>query len=210
MINQIECGRCKPSYDTARKIFEILTSLEQQHSAKASDICSRELISVYKNETLHTAITKMRSNSVSQVPVFDGSRVIGLISEDGLARNMIEKEEKQLGKMLITVMMDPPTQIVDEGVPGAIISLVRFSKCVLVSEKEQHGIITFRHSEDGRITPSSYDPSEVTQAHYNSHNLYIHNKYLYCCFEATGSHIGTTPIGHQYWASHYLRSLSIF
>lgn len=144
MINQIECGRCKPSYDTARKIFEILTSLEQQHSAKASDICSRELVSVQKNESLHTAITKMRSNSISQVPVFDGSRVIGLISEDGLARNMIEKEEKQLGKMLITVMMDPPPPIVDEGVPAkAIIPLVRFSKCVLVSEKGTvNGIIT--------------------------------------------------------------------
>ena len=70
---------------------------------------------MHKNETLHTAITKLRSNSISQVPVFDGSRVIGLISEDGLARNMIEKEEKQLGKMLITVMMDPPPPIVDEG-----------------------------------------------------------------------------------------------
>ena len=51
-----------------------------------------------KNESLHTAITKMRSNSISQVPVFDGSRVIGLISEDGLARNMIEKEENNSAK----------------------------------------------------------------------------------------------------------------
>jgi predicted transcriptional regulator len=57
---------------------------------------------------------------------------------------MIEKEEKQLGKMLITVMMDPPPPIVDEGVPAkAIIPLVRFSKCVLVSEKGTvNGIIT--------------------------------------------------------------------
>ena len=28
MINQIESGRCKPSYETARKIFEVLSSLE--------------------------------------------------------------------------------------------------------------------------------------------------------------------------------------
>lgn len=144
MINQIECGRCKPSYDTAKRIFEILTSLEQQHSLKAIDICSHGLISVQKNESLHTAINKMRSNSISQVPVFDGSRVIGLISEDGLAKSMIEKEEQQLSKMLISVMMDPPPPIVDEGVPAkAIIPLVRFSKCVLVSEKGTvNGIIT--------------------------------------------------------------------
>jgi predicted transcriptional regulator len=46
--------------------------------------------------------------------------------------------------MLISVMMDPPPPIVDEGVPAkAIIPLVRFSKCVLVSEKGAvNGIIT--------------------------------------------------------------------
>ncbi len=144
MINQIECGRCKPSYDTARKIFEVLTSLEQEHSLKAIDICSKKLISVQNNESLHTAVAKMRSHSISQVPVFEGSRVIGLVSEDGLARSMIEKDEKQLSKLLISVMMDPPPPIVDGGVPAkAIIPLVRFSKCVLVSEKGAvNGIIT--------------------------------------------------------------------
>ena len=86
----------------------------------------------------------MRSNSISQIPVFDGSLVIGLISEDGLAKSMIEKEEKQLSTMLISVMMDPPPPLVDEGVPAkAIIPLVRFSRCVLVSEKGAViGIIT--------------------------------------------------------------------
>ena len=34
MINQIETGRCKPSYDTAKKIFEILSSLEGNSSKK--------------------------------------------------------------------------------------------------------------------------------------------------------------------------------
>src|SRR4051795_7638938 len=77
MINQIESGRCKPSYETARKIFEILSSLEGQSSMKAGDICNRNLISAQKHETLHAVINKMRSNSISQVPVFDGSRVVG-------------------------------------------------------------------------------------------------------------------------------------
>ena len=48
----------------------------------------------------------MRSNFISQVPVFEGTHVIGLISEDGLARNMIEKEEKQLSKMQVSSMME--------------------------------------------------------------------------------------------------------
>lgn len=144
MINQIESGRCKPSYETARKIFEILNSLEGQSSPKAGDICSRNLISVQKYETLHSAIQKMRLNSISQIPVFDGFRVIGILSEDGLAKNVIEKDEKKIRDMLITIIMESPPPVVDVSTPAkALVPLVRFAKCVLVSEQgDVIGIIT--------------------------------------------------------------------
>jgi predicted transcriptional regulator len=144
MINQIESGRCKPSYETARKIFEILGSLEGQSSMKAGDICSRNLISVQKYETLNTAIDKMRSNSISQIPVFDGSRVVGILSEDGLAKSMVEKDEKKMRNMVISMVMEIPPPVVDVSTPAkALVPLVRFAKCVLISEKSTViGIIT--------------------------------------------------------------------
>jgi predicted transcriptional regulator len=144
MINQIESGRCKPSYETARKIFEILSSLEGQSSMKAGDICNRKLISAQKHETLHAVINKMRSNSISQVPVFDGSLVVGILSEDALAKSMIEKDEKKLRNIMIMVIMEPPPPVVDVSTPAkALVPLVRFAKCVLVSEKgDVIGIIT--------------------------------------------------------------------
>jgi predicted transcriptional regulator len=144
MINQIESGRCKPSYETARKIFEILGSLEGQSSMKAGDICSRNLISVQKYETLNTAIDKMRSNSISQIPVFDGSRVVGILSEDGLAKSMVEKDEKRMRNMVISMVMETPPPVVDVSTPAkALVPLVRFAKCVLISEKSTViGIIT--------------------------------------------------------------------
>jgi predicted transcriptional regulator len=144
MINQIESGRCKPSYETARKIFEILSSLEGQSSMKAGDICNRKLISAQKHETLHAVINKMRSNSISQVPVFDGSRVVGILSEDALAKSMIEKDEKKLRNIMIMEIMEPPPPVVDVSTPAkALVPLVRFAKCVLVSEKgDVIGIIT--------------------------------------------------------------------
>jgi len=144
MINQIESGRCKPSYETARKIFEILSSLEGQSSMKAGDICSRKLISAQKHETLHAVINKMRSNSISQIPVFDGSRVVGILSEDALAKSMVEKDEKELRNSMIMIIMEPPPPVVDVSTPAkALVPLVRFAKCVLVSEKgDVIGIIT--------------------------------------------------------------------
>jgi len=144
MINQIESGRCKPSYETARKIFEVLNSLEGQSSVRAGDICSRNLVYVLKSDSLHKAIELMRKNSFSQVPVFDTTKPIGLISEDGLVKHMVEKEEKDLRTMKVENVMEPPPPIVDVATPAkALISLVRFSKCALVSERGNVvGIVT--------------------------------------------------------------------
>jgi predicted transcriptional regulator len=144
MINQIESGRCKPSYETARKIFEILSSLEGSTSMKAGDICSRHLISVQRGEKLHKAIDIMRHNSISQIPVFDTSRVVGILTEDGLAKIMVEKDEKELRNVQVAHVMEPPAPIVDVSTPAkALIPLVRFAKCILVSEKGNViGIVT--------------------------------------------------------------------
>ncbi|MGH9909870.1 MAG: CBS domain-containing protein [Nitrososphaerales archaeon] len=144
MINQIESGRCKPSYETARKIFEVLGSLEEQPSMHAGDICSRNLICVSKSDSVHNAIELMHKHSVSQIPVFDLTKPVGLISEDGLVKHMVEKEEQELKNMKVEDIMDPPPPIVDAKTPAkALVPLVRFSKCALVSEKGAViGIIT--------------------------------------------------------------------
>jgi predicted transcriptional regulator len=136
MVNQIESGRCKPSYETARRIFEILSSLEGRTSMKVGNLCSRNLISVQKDQRLFTAIDVMRKNSISQIPVFDGSKVVGILTEDGLAKIMVEKDEKELRNVPAAEMMEPPPPIVDNSTPAkALIPLVRFAKCILVSEK---------------------------------------------------------------------------
>jgi len=145
MINQIESGRCKPSYDTARRIFEVLNSQEGKTSLKAGDICSHEMISVQKDEKLEVAIEIMMKNSISQIPVFDSTKIVGLVSEDILARKVLESDDKKnIHQVPILQIMEPPPPIVHIATPAkALIPLVRFSKCVLVSRKgELIGIIT--------------------------------------------------------------------
>lgn len=145
MINQVESGRCKPSYDTAKRIFEVLSSQEGKTSLKAGDICSNEVISVQKDEKLEVAIEKMMKNSISQIPVFDVFKIVGIVSEDILARKVLESEDKKnIHKVPILQIMEPPPPIVDIATPAkALIPLVRFAKCVLVSRKgEVTGIIT--------------------------------------------------------------------
>ncbi len=86
----------------------------------------------------------MRKNSISQLPVFDGSRVVGILTEDGLAKALVEKDETQVKNMSVLQVMDPPPPIVDVSTPAkALIPLVRFAKCILVSERANViGIVT--------------------------------------------------------------------
>jgi len=144
MINQIESGRCQPSYSTARKIFEILWSLESQSSMKAGDICSKEITKLKTADTLHDAIKKMQEFSISQVPVFDGTEVVGLITEDGLVKHLLDSDETQRKKIKLSEVMEPRPPIVDYNVPvKTLVTLIRFSKCILVSKNSKIiGIIT--------------------------------------------------------------------
>ena len=144
MINQIESGRCQPSYATAKKIFEILGSLEGQSSMKAGDICSKDITKLRTTDSLHDAIKKMQEFSISQIPVFDGSDVVGLISEDGLVKHMIDSDEVQRKKIRLSEVMEPRPPIVDYNIPvKTLVPLVRYSKCILVSKHSKIiGIIT--------------------------------------------------------------------
>ncbi len=59
MINQIESGRSKPSYDTAKRIFDNLATLEGALSShKAGDFCSKEIVKLKPTNSLHDAIKK--------------------------------------------------------------------------------------------------------------------------------------------------------
>ncbi len=144
MINQIESGRCQPSYATARKIFEVLWSLESQSSMKAGDICSKEIVKMKTSDTLNDAIKKMQDLSISQVPVFEGNDVMGVVTEDGIVKHLIDNDETQRRKIKLSEIMDPRPPIVDYNTPvKTLVSLIRYSKCVLVSKQSRIvGIIT--------------------------------------------------------------------
>ena len=145
MINQIESGRSQPSYETAKKIFDILATLEGTTSSNtAGDFCSKEVVKLKPNQTLNDAIKKMHSLSISQIPVFDENKPVGVVSEDGIVKHLSEGDETQWKNKKIIEIMEPPPPIVDFETPAkTLVPLIRFSKCILVSKKLKIvGIIT--------------------------------------------------------------------
>jgi predicted transcriptional regulator len=145
MINQIESGRSQPSYETAKKIFESLAQLEGESSSHTvGDFCSKDIVKLKPTNTLHDAIKKMHELSISQIPVFSNSDVVGVVSEDGIIKHLADLGEAELKKAKLADTMDPVPPIVDFDTPAnVLIPLIRYSKCILVTKKSKIvGIIT--------------------------------------------------------------------
>jgi len=145
MINQIESGRSQPSYETAKRIFDNLATLEGKSSShKAGDFCSKDIVKLKPSNTLHDAIKKMRKFSISQVPVFVGSDPVGLVTEDSIVKHISDAGESELKNAKLDDFMEPAPPVVDYATPAnSLVPLIRFSKCILVSKKSKiYGIIT--------------------------------------------------------------------
>ncbi len=145
MINQIESGRSQPSYETAKRIFDNLSTLEGKSSShKAGEFCSKDIIKLKPSNTLHDAIKKMHQLSISQIPVFDGNEPVGVVSEDGIVKHLADVGESELKNAKLSNTMDPVPPIVDFNTPAnVLVPLIRYSKCILVSKKTKViGIIT--------------------------------------------------------------------
>ena len=82
--------------------------------------------------------------SISQIPVFSNSEVVGVISEDGIVRHLADIGETELKKAKLADTMDSVPPIVDYDTPAnVLVPLIRYSKCILVSKKSKIvGIIT--------------------------------------------------------------------
>jgi predicted transcriptional regulator len=145
MINQIESGRSQPSYETAKKIFDNLATLEGKSSShKAGDFCSKTVIKLKPTNTLHDAIRKMQEFSISQIPIFSGNDPVGMISEDGIMKHLADLGEAELKKSKLADTMESVPPIVDYNTPAnVLVPLIRFTKCILVSKNSKIvGIIT--------------------------------------------------------------------
>lgn len=145
MINQIESGRSRPSYETAKRIFDSLANLEGQSSShRAGDFCSRSVVKLKPSNTLHDAIKKMQQLSISQIPVFGGTELVGVVSEDGIVKHLADVGEAELKNAKLSETMEPAPPVVDYDTPAnVLVPLIRYSKCILVSKKSKIvGIIT--------------------------------------------------------------------
>ncbi|MFH1450914.1 MAG: CBS domain-containing protein [archaeon] len=141
MIAKIEAGKLSPSYENATAIFDALDSLEKEKSLKASKIMHKEVITVKSSDYIEDVIKILKQKGISQLPVFQGNHLVGLVSEKEIVENLSIPD---LGSNRVSLIMKEAPPTISEDTPVKIVSeLLRYAEIVLVYRKaELAGVIT--------------------------------------------------------------------
>ncbi len=139
MIAKIESGNLDPSYSKSVMIIKTLNSLTKKDELKAKQVMNRKVIFVNKNENIKDVIKKLKKHGISQLPVIEKNKCVGMISESILLNALIDKKINKVEE----AMEDAPPTISKNANVKLITSLLKFYPMVLVSEKGKYvGIIT--------------------------------------------------------------------
>ncbi|MAE42252.1 hypothetical protein CMO93_00650 [Candidatus Woesearchaeota archaeon] len=139
LIAKIESGKIDPTFTKTKKIFQTLNDMEKKEEIKAEEAMNKKIISVDPNEDIKNSISKMKKFNISQMPVIDNNKAIGLISESTLLDSLMDKK----GKKVEDIMEEAPPTISKTASIQIISSLLHHYPMVLVSESGKLiGLIT--------------------------------------------------------------------
>lgn len=139
LIAKIEAGKIDPTYTKTKKIFDTLIAISSQKETLAQDIMQKQIISVTPKSTIREAIDSMKRYEISQLPVIEGDRSIGIVSESIILDSLINKK----GEIVGDIMEESAPVVSMQTTTKVISSLLKFFPMVLVSESGTlKGIIT--------------------------------------------------------------------
>lgn len=144
-IAKLEARKIEPSYMRVKAIFEALQGLESKREVRASEIMTKEVVGIQVNDPVSRAVSIMRVHGYSQLPVFDGKRSIGSLSERTIMDIIVNgKDSRSVIEGSVSRVLDEAFPQVGEDAPVSLLtSLLRVYPAVLVSIKGRVvGIVT--------------------------------------------------------------------
>ncbi len=145
MIAKIENKNISPSYLKTKAIFDTLESIERRNETKAKDICHGKLVGIQSHEPISRAVRLMRETGFSQLPVFNGERLVGSLTERTIIQKLLSSPNPEVvSKREVETIMDDAFPMVNELTPVSMISaLLQFEPAVLVLRRGRVlGIVT--------------------------------------------------------------------
>lgn len=144
-IAKIESGKIDPSYSKVKAIFDVLEKMESRGDYTVKAIFHEGVVGVQKNDNVAKAISLMMGHGFSQIPVFDGEKCVGCISEKTiLSQITVVKDLSQVSKKFVEEIMEEAPPQIDENAPIPLVSnLLHFYPAVLVTRRGKiTGIVT--------------------------------------------------------------------
>jgi len=139
LIAKIEAGRIDPTYSNAQKIFKALESISKQREAKAGCIINRKIVSVKPDEKVKNAIDEMKRHAISQLPVIENDKLVGLVSESIILDSLMNNK----GNLVMDVMEEaPPVISIKTGIDVVSNLLRHFPIVVVANNGKLRGVIT--------------------------------------------------------------------
>ncbi|HLC60716.1 MAG TPA: CBS domain-containing protein [Candidatus Nanoarchaeia archaeon] len=139
LIAKIEAGRIDPTYSKTKKIFAALSDLEKKEEIKAEQLMTTRIISVASSDSTKDSIEKMKKFQISQLPVIDNHKLIGLVSESIILDAMLNAK----GNQVRDIMQEAPPIVSKTTSIQVVSSLLKHFPMVAVSEEGKLvGIIT--------------------------------------------------------------------
>ena len=144
-IAKLEAGKIEPSYIKVKAIFESLDKLERKKEVQASEIMNKNIVGINASSTINEAVEKMRDHGYSQLPVMEGDKPIGGLSERTVLEKILNPSDEINPSSLKVreIMEESFPQVADDAPLTLLSSLLKYYPAVLVQNKGNIvGIIT--------------------------------------------------------------------
>lgn len=142
LIAKIESGKIDPAYSKVVRIINALESEQNRGKKTAAEIMTPSLISSSPDDNVEKAANIMREKDISQIPVIEGNRCVGSISETAIVELVSNNGDPKSTKVR-DVMQDSFPVVPANSVMDMIVDLLKHYPAVLVEKNGRFaGIIT--------------------------------------------------------------------